>query len=98
MVKNPPAMQETWVRSLSWEDPLEKEMATNSSILAGESHGQRSLAGYSHGVVKESDRTEQLTLPLFFPTGSQKIPPSDGHYCGLLLLGSRAPLFLKEPG
>ena len=34
MVKNPPAMQETWVRSLVWEDPLEKGMATHSSILA----------------------------------------------------------------
>ena len=34
MVKNPPAMQETWVRSLGGEDPLEKEMATTASILA----------------------------------------------------------------
>ena len=34
MVKNPPAMHETWVQSLGWEDPLEKEMATHSSILA----------------------------------------------------------------
>ena len=34
MVKNPPAMQETWVQSLGWEDPLEKGMATHSSILA----------------------------------------------------------------
>ena len=34
MVKNLPAMQETWVRSLGWEDPLDKEMATPSSILA----------------------------------------------------------------
>ena len=34
MVKNLPAVQETWVRSLGWEDPLEKEMATHSSILA----------------------------------------------------------------
>ena len=33
-VKNPYAMQETWVRSLSWEDPLEEGMATHSSILA----------------------------------------------------------------
>ena len=33
-VKNLPAMQEIWVRSLGWEDPLEKEMATHSSILA----------------------------------------------------------------
>ena len=36
MVKNLPAMQETWVQSLVWEDPLEKEMATESSILAWE--------------------------------------------------------------
>ena len=34
LVKNPPAMQETWVRSLGWEDPLEKGKATHSSILA----------------------------------------------------------------
>ena len=34
MVKNLPAMQETWVQSLGWEDPLEKEMATHSSNLA----------------------------------------------------------------
>ena len=34
LVKNLPAVQETWVRSLGWEDPLEKEMATHSSILA----------------------------------------------------------------
>ena len=34
LVKNPPAMRETWVRSLGWEDPLEKEKATHSSILA----------------------------------------------------------------
>ena len=35
MVKHLPAMQETWVQSLGWEDPLEKEMAAHSSILAG---------------------------------------------------------------
>ena len=34
LVKNPPAMQETWVRSLGWKDPLEKGRATHSSILA----------------------------------------------------------------
>ena len=36
VVKNPPAMQEIWVRSLGQEDPLEKEMATHSSLLAWE--------------------------------------------------------------
>ena len=39
-------MQETWVRSLGQEDPLEKEMATHSSIL-GKSHGKKSLVGYN---------------------------------------------------
>ena len=34
MVKNQPAMQETWVRSLGWEDPLEESMTTHPSILA----------------------------------------------------------------
>ena len=34
VVKNMPTMQETWIRSLGWENPLEKEMATHSSILA----------------------------------------------------------------
>ena len=33
MVKNPPAMQETWVQSLGWEEPLEESMATHSSVL-----------------------------------------------------------------
>ena len=47
VVKNPPAKQEMWVRSLGQEDPLEKEISTHSSILAGKSHGQRNLACYS---------------------------------------------------
>ena len=45
LVKNLPAMQETWVWFLGWEDPLEKEMAIHSSILAWKIHGQRRLAG-----------------------------------------------------
>ena len=40
-------MQEMWVQSLGWDDLLEKETATHSSILAWKSHGQRRLAGYS---------------------------------------------------
>ena len=56
VVKNPPPMQETWVRSPDQEDPLEKEMATHSSIL-GKSHGQRTLVGYSPWGRRESDMT-----------------------------------------
>ena len=45
MLKSPPAMQETWVRSLGREDPLEKGMAISLVFLPGESYGQRSLTG-----------------------------------------------------
>jgi len=47
VVKNLPAMQETWVPSLGQEDSLEKEMPTYSSILVWKTPGQRGLTGYS---------------------------------------------------
>ena len=57
MVKNPPAMQETWVRSLGWEDPLEEEMATHSSILAWRIPMDRGAWGATiHGVAKSQTR------------------------------------------
>ena len=58
MVKNLPSMQETRVQSLGWEDPLEEEVATHSSILAWRSPWKRSLVGYSPCDHKESDTTE----------------------------------------
>ena len=61
VVKNLRARQKTQVQSLGWEDPLEKEMAI-LVFLPGESHGQRSLVGYSPWGHKESDLTERLTL------------------------------------
>ena len=57
-VKYLSAIQETGVRSLGQEDPLEKGIATHSSILDGKSHEQRSLADYSPWGHKESDTTE----------------------------------------
>ena len=60
-VKSLPAIEEVqgiWVQYLGQEDPLEEEMATRSSILAGKSHGQRSLVGYNPKGHKESDLTE----------------------------------------
>ena len=59
-VKRLPAMRETRVRSLSWEDPLEKEMQPTPVLLPAESHGWRSLVGYSPWGHKELDTTEQL--------------------------------------
>ena len=56
LVKNPPAMQETLVRSLGWEDPLEKGTATHSSVLAW----RIPWTVYSSCSHKELDMTEQL--------------------------------------
>ena len=64
LVKNPPAMQETWVQSLGWEDPLQKGMATHPVFWPGEFHGQRSLAGYSPWGHKKSKMTVQLLFSL----------------------------------
>ena len=52
MVKNSSDKQETRVLSLGWEDPLEKEMATHSSILAWEIPGTEEPGGLVHGVAK----------------------------------------------
>ena len=57
LVKNLPAMQETWVQSLAWEDPLEKGMATHSSIFAWEIPQTEESGGLLHGGGKESDTT-----------------------------------------
>ena len=60
MVKNLPAMQETHVQSLGQEDPWRREWQLIPVYLPGESHGQRSLVGYSLWGRKESDPTEPL--------------------------------------
>ena len=62
MIKNPCAMQETWVPSLGYEDPLEKGMATHSSILTWRIPWTEELVGYSPWGCKELDTTKQLTL------------------------------------
>ena len=62
MVKNLPAMQETQVWSLGQEDPLEKGIATHSSILAWKISWTEEPEGYSPWTYKESDINDQLTL------------------------------------
>ena len=53
MVKNPPAMWETWVQSLGWEDPLEEAMATHSSLLAWRiPMGRGAWRATAHGAAK----------------------------------------------
>ena len=60
MVKNLPAVRETQVQSLGRKDPLEKEMATHSSILAWKIPWTEEPVGYSPWGRKESDTTERL--------------------------------------
>ena len=60
-VKNPPVMQETWVRSLGWEDPLRWEQSPTLVFLPGESDGQ-SLASYSPWGHKELETIELLSV------------------------------------
>ena len=63
-VKNLPAMQETSVQFLGWEDARKKETATTPVFLFTEFHGQRSLEGFSPRGHQELDMTEWLTLSL----------------------------------
>ena len=65
-LKRLPAMQETWVRSLGREDPLDKEMATHSNILAWRIPWMEELGGLQSTGCKESDATEQLHFHFYF--------------------------------
>ena len=58
MVKNPPAMLETWVQSLHWEYPLEEGTATHSNISDWRIPWTKSLVGYIPSGYKESDTTQ----------------------------------------
>ena len=66
-LKRLPAMQEIRVQSLGREDPLEKEMATHTSILAWEYHGRRSLVSYSPWVTKSWTQLSDFTFCVFLP-------------------------------
>ena len=74
MVKNLLAMQETWVQSLGWEDLLEKEMKTHSSMLAWIIPWTEELAGSSPWGSKESDTNEHThTHTHTHTTAQQKV-------------------------
>ena len=64
-------MQKTQVRSLCWDDPLDKEMAPAPVFLLGKSHGQQSWAGYSPQGRKESDTTETKPPPRCLSAGPE---------------------------
>ena len=62
LIKNLPTMQETWVLSLSCEDPWRREWLPTPVFLPGESHGQKNLAGYSPWGWIQSDTMEWLSM------------------------------------
>ena len=76
-VKRLPAMRETRVQSLGQEDPWRRKWQPTPVSLPGESHGQRSLVGYSPRGRKESDTTERLHFYLFI---------YEGHFSCLMIL------------
>ena len=66
MVKNPPAMKETWVQSLDWEDPLEKEMATHSSMLGWGNPMERGACQATvHAAAKSQTLLSDFTFSAF---------------------------------
>ena len=83
MIKNMPAMQETRVRSLIWEDPLEKKMATHSSILAwGNPRDRGAWWASVHGVAKSWTRLNDQTT-IIWPHSSYPEPCYLGASCCL---------------
>ena len=68
LVKNPPAVWETWVRSLGWEDPWRRERLPTPVFWPGEFHGL-----YSPWGCKGSDINEPLSLSLYFPNDENLI-------------------------
>ena len=82
------------LQSLGREDPLEKVMATHSSVLGGKFHGQRSLAGYSPWGCKELDTTEHAHTHTHTHTHTERdklhtlaLKPSSSQWKSTFLLG-----------
>ena len=96
-VKNLPAMQETQVQSLNWEDPLEKGIATHSSILAWRIPWTEEPGGLQSMGSQNLDTTEQVTLTrdLWWPV-SQPATHSDFSHTELCVPCELRPSYLKE--
>ena len=96
MVKNPPAVQETRVQSLGWEDPLEKRMATHSSILAWrtprtEEPGGLRVCGFAKSRTRLSNNT--FTAICKTETASPTLQSSCGDRMVKQILSTRGGLF-----
>ena len=83
MVKNLPVIQETWVQSLSWEDPLEEEMATHSNILAWKISWTEEPGGYSQRVTKSPTQLSNKHFH-FFTSIIENIKIKANYICLLI--------------
>ena len=94
-VKCLPAMQETWVRSLDWQDPLEKEMATHSSTLAWKIPWREEPGRLqSMGSQSRHDRVASLSL-----SKTKKLPEKRVRLCCQFpFLSENVCLYVKSPG
>ena len=81
VVKNLPAMQETRVRSLGREDPLEKGMASHSSILAWRISWSEKPGGLQHVGAIKSDMTEHIVNSLFILSSGSSTSLNSGIFC-----------------
>ena len=96
MVKRLPTMWETWDRSLGWEDPLEKEMATHSSVLARRIQWTEE-PGRLQTMGPQSDMTERLTL-LLWEAITVHTAVSENILAILTALSQIQPWSQKQPG
>ena len=83
MVKNPPAMRETWLQSLDGEDPLEEGMATHSSILAWRIPWTEDPGGYSPWGPKEwgvTEVTQHSTAHAMFTEKNSKVSATSKQF------------------
>ena len=106
-LKRLPAMRETWVRSLGWEDLLEKEMATHSRILAWRIQWREEPGGLQSMGSQESDTTKQLThtqhveylqMPDFTCDPHQSVKEICSYPCVLAAIGIIFSFLSKKQG
>ena len=74
VVRNLPTKQETWIWSLVGKIPWSRKWQPTPIFLTGKSHAYSSLVGYSPWGHKESDRTEQLSMPVFTSNQDESLP------------------------
>ena len=90
-VKNLPAMWETWVQSLDWEDPLEEDMATHSSVLAWRIPMDRGVwRATVHGVAKSRTCTQKYPVKGFTNHSIKKVHGTSLQTLGKILKGKQA--------